>query len=286
MTTLKAITYVVRGTDVNTGCSGEASLTIENEPTFVAQPLVHVVSNRTDCEVPNGALAITNVVNGMIYEWTNGTDFVYSNEYTNLDVNTYSVRAQDLTSGCYSSPVEQNIIEQYVYPEFELLTEPSLCNEGNGTVELINPNNSDIQIIEWDINGTIFIGPSLTNLEPGTYSVFAISSLHCPSESKTFEIKTEINIYNAVSNNNDGFNDFFEIGCITDFPNNTVRIFNRAGTLVYEGKGYDNENVLFDGISNKGISLLGTELPDGTYFYIIDKGDGSKPRSGYLELLN
>jgi len=26
-------------------------------------------------------------------------------------------------------------------------------------------------------------------------------------------------------------------------------------------------------------------LPEGTYFYIVEKGDGSDPVSGYLELI-
>jgi hypothetical protein len=42
----------------------------------------------------------------------------------------------------------------------------------------------------------------------------------------------------------------------------------------------------FDGKSNKGIAVMGNNLPDGTYFYIIDKRDGSKPLAGYLEVVN
>jgi hypothetical protein len=65
-----------------------------------------------------------------------------------------------------------------------------------------------------------------------------------------------------------------------------VKVFNRAGTLVYEAVGYDNDNILFDGLSNRGISPMGKNVPDGTYFYIIDKRDGSKPLAGYLEIVN
>jgi hypothetical protein len=65
-----------------------------------------------------------------------------------------------------------------------------------------------------------------------------------------------------------------------------VKIFNRAGSLVFEASGYDNEDIYFDGISNRGINILGNDLPDGTYFYIINKGDGSEPKTGYLELLH
>ena len=55
---------------------------------------------------------------------------------------------------------------------------------------------------------------------------------------------------------------------------------------MYEAKGYDNNTVVFDGVSNKGLNLMGTNVPDGTYFYVIDKGNGSKPVTGYLEIVN
>jgi gliding motility-associated-like protein len=121
-------------------------------------------------------------------------------------------------------------------------------------------------------------------LPKGIFKVTATSDRNCVL-TKSIQILPEILVFNGVSNNNDGQNEVFEIACIQDFPNNQVKIFNRQGTIVYQAKGYDNSDVAFRGISNEGISLLGTELPEGTYFYIIDKGDGSTPRSGYLELL-
>ena len=80
-------------------------------------------------------------------------------------------------------------------------------------------------------------------------------------------------------------NEIFEIACISLFPDNIVKIFNRNGTLVFEENGYDNVNVFFDGLANEGLDFFGADLPDGTYFYVIDKGDGSKPLGGFLELL-
>ena len=64
-----------------------------------------------------------------------------------------------------------------------------------------------------------------------------------------------------------------------------VKIFNRAGIKIYEADGYNNDDVIFNGIGLNGIYLSSQELPDGTYFYVIDKGDGSRPVTGYLELI-
>jgi hypothetical protein len=63
-----------------------------------------------------------------------------------------------------------------------------------------------------------------------------------------------------------------KITCLEHFPQNLVRIYNRAGVMVWEQEGYDIfTEKRFEGISNRGLSILGTELPIGTYFYVIEK---------------
>jgi gliding motility-associated-like protein len=131
----------------------------------------------------------------------------------------------------------------------------------------------------------IVTGPILSGVDAGVYPVTVTSAQGC-AVTKEIEIRTEIHPFNGISANNDGQNDIFYINCIESFPTNIVKIFNRAGTLVYEANGYDNNGTFFDGKSNKGISLMGTKLPGGTYFYVIDKRDGSKPLAGYLEIVN
>ena len=83
--------------------------------------------------------------------------------------------------------------------------------------------------------------------------------------------------------NNDGFNDQFVIEGIDKFPNNQVIIYNRWGAVVWEMKGYDNEDPEknFSGISNKLNSS--NALPGGTYFYVIIRG-GEKPQKGFFVL--
>ena len=72
-------------------------------------------------------------------------------------------------------------------------------------------------------------------------------------------------IYNLVTPNGDGVNDTWIIDCIENFPDNTVRIFNRWGDLVNSYDHYNNFSKVWDGADFKG-----TRLPDGTYFYIIN----------------
>ncbi|MFN5356429.1 MAG: gliding motility-associated C-terminal domain-containing protein [Bacteroidota bacterium] len=86
----------------------------------------------------------------------------------------------------------------------------------------------------------------------------------------------EIEIPNIFTPNGDGpaLNEYFYIKNIEQYPNNTVQIFNRWGKEVFNGSGYNNDNVKFDG----------KDLPDGVYFYIIDLADGKEAKAGSVTI--
>lgn len=72
-------------------------------------------------------------------------------------------------------------------------------------------------------------------------------------------------IPNVLTPNADGKNDTWFIRNIELFPSNKVRIVNRWGDNVYQSQYYNNE---WDG------TFSGGKLPAGTYYYILDLGDG------------
>ena len=89
-----------------------------------------------------------------------------------------------------------------------------------------------------------------------------------------------LTVYNEFSPNGDGVNDFFKIDCIASFPNNRLQVFNRWGNIVFETRGYNND---WDGITNGRAAVQkGDLLPVGTYYYILDLGDGSEPKTDWL----
>ncbi len=94
-------------------------------------------------------------------------------------------------------------------------------------------------------------------------------------------LSTDIAIPEGFSPNGDGINDSFVIKNIQLYPNNHLLIFNRWGNKLYEGKPYMNN---WDGRNYEGGNLGTDNLPVGTYFYILDLGDGSKVRKGYIYL--
>lgn len=92
-------------------------------------------------------------------------------------------------------------------------------------------------------------------------------------------------VMGGFSPNGDGINDQWQIVNIHEFPNNKVLIFNRWGHKVYEIQGYNNADKAFDGVANNG-SVIGKDLlPAGTYYYIIDYGDGKESVKGFLTLV-
>ena len=82
--------------------------------------------------------------------------------------------------------------------------------------------------------------------------------------------------------NDDGTNDYFEIPNLELYPKNSILIFNRWGNKVFEASPYLND---WDGRNHFGLHTGGDRLPAGTYFYILNLGDGSEPRKGYVYLM-
>ena len=85
----------------------------------------------------------------------------------------------------------------------------------------------------------------------------------------------------GFSPNNDGINDYFVIRGIENYPNNKIKILNRWGNTVFETIGYSND---WDGRNTKGVSVGNDELPEGTYFYILELGESNKVVKGYIYL--
>ncbi len=92
----------------------------------------------------------------------------------------------------------------------------------------------------------------------------------------------DIVVFNSFTPDGDGVNDQWVIEDIESFPDNTVRLFNRWGNLIYEERGYNNQDRAWNAERTNGVGFGSDRVPDGTYFYVIDLGDGSRPRSGFV----
>jgi gliding motility-associated-like protein/uncharacterized repeat protein (TIGR01451 family) len=91
-----------------------------------------------------------------------------------------------------------------------------------------------------------------------------------------------LTVYNEFTPNNDGANDLFRIDCIESYPNNELKVYNRYGSLVYSKQHYEND---WNGTANvSGVINRGDMLPTGTYFYVIDIGNGTV-KKGWLSVM-
>ncbi len=113
-----------------------------------------------------------------------------------------------------------------------------------------------------------------------TYTVIATNASGCTKEQTiTFTVKNDfetIAATNLMTPNGDGINDFWVVENIDLYPNNEVRIFDRAGRVLYRKRTYDNS---WDGTVN------GNPLAEGTYYYIIDFGKDKPVRKGFITIV-
>jgi gliding motility-associated-like protein len=112
-----------------------------------------------------------------------------------------------------------------------------------------------------------------------TYTVCDIDD-DCDDALVTVEVLTDpslgIDIPEAFSPNGDGINDTFEVVNITNFGKASLKVYNRWGNLVYKSDNYKNT---WDGTSNASMAI-GSKLPDGTYYYIIEFSGSGKMYKG------
>jgi gliding motility-associated-like protein len=135
-----------------------------------------------------------------------------------------------------------------------------------------NSFNPETVSYSWQNSSGVIVGDtqSITVTEIGNYFV-SITSDGCSSNSLPTTVST-INcvIQKGISVNNDGKNDTFDL---SGYNVRKLSIYNRLGVKAYSKNNYINE---WGGQSDSG-----DELPDGTYYYVIERNDG-ETKTGWI----
>ncbi|PXY43850.1 T9SS type B sorting domain-containing protein, partial [Flavobacterium hydrophilum] len=153
-----------------------------------------------------------------------------------------------------------------VYDASQIWTIPTLSPGESETLEIrviVLPNGNYLNVATIEISTPLDVDPT-NNTASATIEPICLT------------------VYNEFTPNSDGANDLFRIDCIESYPNNELKVFNRYGALVYSKRGYQND---WDGTANvSGVINRGDMLPTGTYFYVIEIGDG-KVKKGWLSIM-
>lgn len=283
-------TYTITAKDLNNGCVADGVIEIKDGfifPQFESTDVKAVLDCGKDATI---SLVVTSATTDPLsYTWTpvsgaetstlNGKPFLI----TNLP-GTYPVLIENLTSGCIinaegdvttnnnmtasltvntlkgTAPLTIDIKNLASTGAGDTSKIASIINYGNGSSATFSYNSST----------------STTYNSPGTYTITVYSSKgSCLASTQKIIVVDAASSYtvpNIFTPNNDGVNDLFFIRSL-NMKSLKIVIFDRTGNIVYQNKseiGNDKE-IIWDGKTPSG-----TELPPGTYFYILQatKADG------------
>jgi gliding motility-associated-like protein len=252
-------------------------------------PLVDAGDERLiDCGANPIELDVTASGNVVNFLWnTIGGNIISGNNGSSASVNQtgiYYVLATN-NNGCTSCDTVI-VNESPVIPEATISSGAELTGVAPFPVAFAN-NSQNANTFSWDFgDGSTSSSndPDHTFLTAGTYTVTLIASNNgrCADSSEIIvNVEEPFSVPEAFSPNGDGVNDQFVIKGIERFKGNKLVVFNRWGNEVHEAAPYNND---WDGSSKQDLQLGGDKLPVGTYYYVLDLGDGTKPYTGYIYL--
>lgn len=157
--------------------------------------------------------------------------------------------------------IELNLVDNFILNAIE----PSV---GIGTWSYPESDSANIQIT--DINDPNSQASIPGNSEREYTLYWTVSNGVCPSTRDSLTVKKTNDIIQGFSPNNDGVNDAYIIGGDRKI---NLKVVNRWGQEVFSDPDYQNDW--------KGTGPNGDDLPEGTYFYILQLDDDD-PRKGYI----
>ena len=146
------------------------------------------------------------------------------------------------------------------------------CDGENYLLQIVQ-QNQDISDVKWYYNNNLIgQGTSVVITGEGIYTAVVTNSTNCDNDAQFVVANDFCSIQKGISVNPtpDGLNDVFEL---SNLGVKYLQIFNRYGMKVYSKSNYTNE---WGGKSDNG-----DDLPDGTYYYVINFNNG-KVKTGWI----
>lgn len=248
--------YVDLQVDYKNGCSNSSEQIVEiNTPQITGSDTPCIGATYRYEVKPVGHKYSWNVVGGNVkaqtttsidIQWLESTGAYIKVSNTSLELSdSIAVNLQDTAK------------TDFVIPE----------NIGVGAeVEFINTTTGALNY-SWEVNNDVYGDKNLnyTFEYPGDYEVTLSSetSAGCYSAtSKEVSVSDvlELTIYNAISANHDGINDYLYIKHLERYPQNSISLLTLNGEIIFEQENYSND---WDLIVN------GEPLPAGNYICLV-----------------
>ncbi|MES2132532.1 MAG: gliding motility-associated C-terminal domain-containing protein [Bacteroidota bacterium] len=286
--------YTVIGQSAN-GCSNALNpqtVTVTVHPT----PMISLSTNMSGDTLCLGqSVNISVSGSAMTYTWNNGmtgqnitVSPITSTVYDVITTNTYSCSASGSVYVVVIDPEALNLTLLNYYVTTPVNT-PVTSNVSIGAL----PNTpSQITITQNASHGSATISNGVIVYMPannydGADTVhYAMCDMYCntvcTSAKLVITIESDIHVPGVLSPNGDGTHDQFYIKGLSKYTDPELVIFNRWGNVVFSAKPYNND---WHGQSSGGsMKLSGSEVLDGTYYYLLTLEDGVKPIKGFFEL--
>lgn len=200
-------------------------------------------------------------------------------EITSTPESSYLVKEGDTFSISYGVDLQERFVYQWQVQESTSLFWVDIEDSVSDNVSYMGSKTNTLTV-----NGLRFDDMQLDNIFLRFRLVISTPSFIC--EDDVLTVPTDVEVYHrdlhipqGFSPNNDGINDFWIIRGIEGYPDNKIRVYNRWNNRVFERRGYKNS---WDGRNQMQIYFGDGELPESTYFYVLDLGDGSKPLTGFV----
>jgi uncharacterized protein (TIGR02145 family) len=272
LSTPGTVTYFAEATNDTSGCSSLSRTAVTLTITSVAAPTGEAVQSFCDNVTVSDLSA-----NGTSLQWydapTGGN--LLNSSYALSDGEMVYVSQTD--NGCESVSRLEISVEIDVIPDPILLTtEIEFCIEAEVLLSDIEIDTQGFNLVWYDSYtfGTVLPSDTLLEDQVSYFAALVDPSSSCESLNRLEYVPSiipcEVFIYNALSLNDNGLNDYMVIEGSEYFPENTLQIFNRDGHLVYEKDQYGTGDNLFRGIANvNGIYRSGSKMPTGSYLYVF-----------------
>jgi gliding motility-associated-like protein len=259
--------------------------TVDNPVVLLSAPPIEVSGNAVDVSCfgdSNGQITVTasGGVGNFTYSWSNGSS---STQLNQLSSGNYTVIARD-ANNC---DVEASFSISEPAPLLvNVLTEPNTDKDNcNGMATAVVTGGTPPYTYKWFGDANLNT-PMLTNICHGEYPLEVVDSKGCVTspglvlaevENRTFPC---LEARPVITPDGDGLNEEFIIGCVEEFKDNHLEIYNRWGQKVYEVDAYQNDWI--------GRTMDGDELPEGPYYFVLEYTDNDNQRQqlkGSLTLL-